>query len=1361
MLSRRRRWTLLALAVVLLTALLSTGSPLADHDRTDGTWTPLVEWQEVRLRHHNPWVCTNPPNTGPPSFTELDCEWPFGTHSYVYQGTALGSSAPRDGLVVTSCDLEAGSQPDCGHSPNPNGQWTFAGSNHPIHKANVALQHGWLCPASAGGSGFNGATYDADGHKTGTGPGPATCGTFVSSTPSVSISDVTVSEDAGTARLPVTVSGSGSGSGVNYATANGTATAGSDYRAQTASLPNLVGGQSYTVNVPITDDSDVEGSETFTVTLSGALGVDIGTATATVTIIDDDSATPPPCPDGQTGTPPNCAPIVTPTGCAAPHTRLSSLTVTADGSNVLSGFSATTYSYSLTVDESSVRVAATAATGTASVRIGRGSPSTGSATRTVSMSPGGNYDISVVVTSAGESCTYTLELSRPDDDTFLDCPAGTILLIDFGFSSCQPVADCPYDLYGLDPAYLQSVGARMFGPLWTAGASVAPAVAEGGTSTVSRTAVSCTDYWRTPPSTSHTDPLRHCVVGYAENHLHPSGDCMKFSLSVAAVSPEGETAGWHYVVRGCGYNRSGDIVGTWTADDAVCSSADGAWERTRGCIFHPSLCASQAPTVDIGDWTVALGALTEASTTQDNPYVHVPVDAAITDWGELSALSVTITSTTRYLDQRSQYFGGGHWVYWSVARWQENRAGHFASATVEFPRRSGPPPSDDLYEINIAEIAALPNDRRLYSPNEQFLEILRTDLLSNDACEIGLDCTDPDQWPVQIVGQGATRCPSSPFLTSFPPLSTPQGMVGCDRLNDISDPTDPANVKFWPRLWAAGADTFQYETYGGTATVTVTLTDQPPIGDITVFDPGTRHTIATYDTPTIGWATRCLNYIWPVCRLWEGTPYADYSLATTDFSASHHTGAVPIGDPDDDIGDVTFRDGQNSHLTGRLVLNNEDHSTWRWNTDANTETQIYGGFCYSGVCYTVADVSESIIRQTLSTPVNTATATATTINMETCGASTYRRELGGTYTWGPYGSPPGITAPATAQGWNAPTDTDPDCIPRVADECLAASLLYGALCYAVWPHDANPAPLVVDYRACDERFDAFDADRTRAEAAGRTDDDYCTDGTITVLLGSLPTVTVGPVSATEGSPLQFPVTLNTAAAVDVTVTFSTQPDTTGTDPAEAADYLPRTDAQVTIPAGQAQATATVFTTQDSIYENDETLRVTLTDADLATLGSTVEAVGTITNDDAAPEVSITGASADESGMIIFDLSLSAVSHVTARVAVTTTAANPVSATGAAACVAVDGSQDYRTTAQNVTFAATATTATFTVDLCDDTMIENDETFFAALSSAVNASVSPTAWYAVGTIVDNDKPVCAITEMYDSLLGTCVPRLYYS
>jgi ribosomal protein L35AE/L33A len=82
---------------------------------------------------------------------------------------------------------------------------------------------------------------------------------------------------------------------VNYATANGSATAGSDYTAQSGTLTwgNSDDGAK-PINLPITDDSDFEGDETFTITLSNPTGgATLGILSQlSVTLVENDQSKP-------------------------------------------------------------------------------------------------------------------------------------------------------------------------------------------------------------------------------------------------------------------------------------------------------------------------------------------------------------------------------------------------------------------------------------------------------------------------------------------------------------------------------------------------------------------------------------------------------------------------------------------------------------------------------------------------------------------------------------------------------------------------------------------------------------------------------------------------------------------------------------------------------------------------------------------------------------------------------------------------------------------------------------------------------------------------------------------------------------
>jgi|GEM_PF-2546420 len=77
---------------------------------------------------------------------------------------------------------------------------------------------------------------------------------------------------------------------VSFATANGTAKAGSDYRAVSQTVSFASGESSKTVSVPIIDDKKIEGNETVSLALSGPSGAVLGSpSTATLTIVDNDN----------------------------------------------------------------------------------------------------------------------------------------------------------------------------------------------------------------------------------------------------------------------------------------------------------------------------------------------------------------------------------------------------------------------------------------------------------------------------------------------------------------------------------------------------------------------------------------------------------------------------------------------------------------------------------------------------------------------------------------------------------------------------------------------------------------------------------------------------------------------------------------------------------------------------------------------------------------------------------------------------------------------------------------------------------------------------------------------------------------
>ena len=102
-----------------------------------------------------------------------------------------------------------------------------------------------------------------------------------------------VEGDSGTTDLTFTVSLSAKSRRqvtVDYATADGTASAGADYEATRGRLRFAPGETEMTVSVPVIGDARPEGNETFTLTLRSPVNAEIAGAEATGTIVNDDTA---------------------------------------------------------------------------------------------------------------------------------------------------------------------------------------------------------------------------------------------------------------------------------------------------------------------------------------------------------------------------------------------------------------------------------------------------------------------------------------------------------------------------------------------------------------------------------------------------------------------------------------------------------------------------------------------------------------------------------------------------------------------------------------------------------------------------------------------------------------------------------------------------------------------------------------------------------------------------------------------------------------------------------------------------------------------------------------------------------------
>lgn len=241
-------------------------------------------------------------------------------------------------------------------------------------------------------------------------------------------------------------------------------------------------------------------------------------------------------------------------------------------------------------------------------------------------------------------------------------------------------------------------------------------------------------------------------------------------------------------------------------------------------------------------------------------------------------------------------------------------------------------------------------------------------------------------------------------------------------------------------------------------------------------------------------------------------------------------------------------------------------------------------------------------------------------------------------------------------------------------------------------------------------------------------------------------ITVNPVAQPEGnaatSDMTFVASIPAAAAFAVTFHYKTK---TGT--ANASDFN-AAEGDVTIPAGQTQASFVVQIKGDTIRENTESFSVDLTAATNAVLSGasptgTATITGTIQNDDAGPQLTIAagqvaeGAAGNANAELIFTVTL--LGEITQNVSV-----NFATSDGSASASGII--QDY--IAQNgvLTFNPIVGNAFQTreikVKVIGDNWKEGDETVNVALTNATG-DAQIIAGSATGTILDESDSTIGV------------------
>ena len=234
----------------------------------------------------------------------------------------------------------------------------------------------------------------------------------------------------------------------------------------------------------------------------------------------------------------------------------------------------------------------------------------------------------------------------------------------------------------------------------------------------------------------------------------------------------------------------------------------------------------------------------------------------------------------------------------------------------------------------------------------------------------------------------------------------------------------------------------------------------------------------------------------------------------------------------------------------------------------------------------------------------------------------------------------------------------------------------------------------------------------------------------------LPTLSINSPSVTEGNSgsttLRFTVTLSATSGQQVTVAYA---DTMTGTATSGTDYTAITSGTLTFTAGQTSKNIDVSVIGDTVDEPNETVKVTLSSPTNATFAggiTTLTGTGTITDNDAAPSLSINSPSVTEgdsgsgSATLRFTVTLSAASGKQVTVAYADTL------TG----TATSGTDYTAITSGTLTFTAGQTSKNIDVSVIGDTVDEPNETVDMQLSSESNATIATGT--GTGTIRDDDS-----------------------
>ncbi|HEB56046.1 MAG TPA: hypothetical protein ENI98_07035 [Gammaproteobacteria bacterium] len=340
----------------------------------------------------------------------------------------------------------------------------------------------------------------------------------------------------------------------------------------------------------------------------------------------------------------------------------------------------------------------------------------------------------------------------------------------------------------------------------------------------------------------------------------------------------------------------------------------------------------------------------------------------------------------------------------------------------------------------------------------------------------------------------------------------------------------------------------------------------------------------------------------------------------------------------------------------------------------------------------------------------------------------------------------------------SPTDSAPISFDYatadVPGQAVAGTDYIAASGQATIPADVSQTTITVTVQGdseieSDERFNLLlsnlsgNATLVTPSVTGRINDDDDPQQT-------LPRINVTDAGQLEGddgvSSLIFEISLSKPATTDVSVDFATQ----DISAVAGSDYREFSGSTL-IPQGQTSVTLPVSVIGDTLIEVDEQFQLVLSNVDGEAVLGDYTAVGTILSDDSLAVITVENAGvaegvAGETNHLVFNVSLNTAVEDPVTFEYVTSDDTAISGTGTA-------EDDYIESGGTVTIPAGATTASITIDVIGDDVVEPDETMTLQLGNAsLNATLGNTV--AIGSIGNDDNtlgwqaPVLLETEPAD-------------